>query len=175
MVQRKYIRDVWALGPNQTGYPGGFPKGFVTAIKKRWWGHKRLWVFSGGFKDPGGTMVDIKPECNPTFVANAEQLPFEDESFDFVCLDPPYSEQESQELYGLPHPSMVKILNEMARVTAPGGTCILLHRLIPSVHPQFNQHWKRLYLKAVIGVFTIAGITNMRALTVWGKQAKLSS
>ena len=175
MSQLNYRRFIWALGPNQTGYPGGFPKGFVAALKKEgWWGVNRLWVFSGGFKDPRGTTVDIKPECSPSVVANAEALPFEDESFDFVCLDPPYSEKESQELYGLPMPSFTKFLNEAARVLTPGGTMVLLSRLVPDRFPQQNQHWQGLFWKGIGGVFTIAGMTNMRACCVWGKQRRLN-
>lgn len=176
MSQLKYRRDVWALGPNQTGYPGGFPNGFIEQLKKNgWWGEKRLWVFSGGFKDREGTTVDIKPECNPSVVADATALPFDDESFDFVCLDPPYSEKESQELYGLPMPSITAFLNEMARVLKPGGTAVLLSRIVPNCYPQQNEHWRRLYWKGIIGVFTIAGIANMRALCVWGKEQTLKT
>ena len=169
-----YRRFVWALGPNQTGYPGGFPQGFISHIKKEgWWGQKRLWVFSGGFKDAEGTTVDIKSECSPLVVADAIRLPFADNTYDFVCLDPPYSEKEAQELYGLPMPSFPAFLNEAARVLQPGGTMVLLSRLVPDQFPHQNIHWKRLYWKGIGGVFTIAGITNMRALCVWGKEQEL--
>jgi len=117
--------------------------------------------------------VDIKPELNPTVVCNCELLPFADESFDFVMLDPPYSEEEAQRLYGLPYINIVKVLNEAARVCQSGGHVILLHRLLPLVHPEETLHKKRLQLIGVVGVFTIAGYSNMRALTIWRKQETL--
>ena len=161
------------MGPSNTGYPGAFPRGLINKVRRKWWGNKRLWLFSGTFKDSEGTTVDIKEEVCPDVVANCEALPFEDDFFDFVFADPPYSEKEAMELYNLEYPSMVKVLNEMARVTKPGGYCILLHRIIPSVHPSFNHHFKRLILEGIVGVFTIAGLTNIRALTVWKKNGSI--
>ncbi len=168
-----YYRDIWILGPASSNYPGSFPKGLISRIKERWWGEKRLWVFSGSFKDPGAMHVDINPDVNPDVVADAQKLPFKDETFDFVFADPPYSEKEAKELYGLPYPSMVKVLNEMSRVTQTGGYMILLHRLFPSRHPHFNSHFRRMHLKAIVGVAVIGGMVNMRALTVWQKQPSL--
>lgn len=166
-------RDVWALGPGG-GYPGAFPNGFVNKIKRMgWWGKKRLWLFSGSFHDPQGTMVDIKKELNPTIVGNCEQLEIPDESFDFVCMDPPYSEEEARRLYDLPYMSLVKAMNEAARVCSPGGFVVLLHKIIPSCHPNENIHVKRLKMVANVGVFTISGYSCMRALTVWRKQESL--
>jgi len=169
----KYYKDVWVLGPNITGYPGGFPRGLVEKIRKRWWGKKRLWLFSGSFKDPGGTTVDINPDVHPDVVADAQNLPFEDESFDFVMADPPYSKEEGQKLYGLPYPSMVKVLNEMARVTKTGGYMLLLHRIVPLQHPYFNEHMHRMHIEAIIGICVTASMSNMRALTVWRKMENL--
>lgn len=43
-MQKPYYRDVWALGPPNTGYPGAFPRGLIPKVKKKWWGNniKRL-------------------------------------------------------------------------------------------------------------------------------------
>lgn len=173
MAQRNYHRDIWALGPTQTGYPGGFPTGLVNAVRRKWWGKDRLWLFSGSFKDPSGVTVDIKPELEPKVVANCEDLPFEDNSFDFVFADPPYSEAEARELYGLPYCNVVKVLNEMARVCKPGGHVLFLHRLVPQNYPLFSKEWKKLEMKAVVGIYIIGGMTNIRALTVWQKRRTL--
>ena len=132
-----------------------------------------MWLFSGSFKDPQGTTVDINPAVKPNFVANCEQLPFADESYDFVVLDPPYSEKEAKELYDMPYFNLVKTMNEAARVCKSGGLVLLLHRLIPFVHPRENQHKKRLRVEAIIGIFTIAGYTNIRVLSVWRKMNTL--
>ena len=171
--QKPYFRDVWVLGPSSNGYPGAFPRGLINKIKSRWWGRSRLWLFSGSFKDSEGTTVDIKPEVYPDHICDCQDLPFPDDTFDFVMADPPYSEEEADRLYGLPYFNMVKTLNEMARVCEPGGHCLFLHRIFPQCHPQFNNEFKRLNIVGLIGVTTISGITNMRALTVWQKQQSL--
>jgi len=173
VTQKPYFRDVWTLGPPNNGYPGAFPRGLIPRIKRRWWGNKRLWLFSGSFKDPQGTTVDINPEIQSDYCCDCEQLPFEDEAFDFVMLDPPYSEKEAMALYSLPYFNIVKVMNEAARVCKRGGHVILLHRLIPAGHPEENDHKKALKLVGVVGVFTIAGYSNLRALTVWFKQNQL--
>lgn len=174
MTQRPYFRDVWALGPSNNGYPGGFPRGLIKKIQRKWWGQKRLWLFSGMFKDPDGITVDINPDVKPNHCCNCEDLPFDDESFDFVMLDPPYSEKEAKELYNLPNINIIKVIDESARVCKPDGYVILLHRLIPCYHPYENQHKKRLKLEAVVGVFLITGYSNIRALTVWRKARTLN-
>jgi len=173
--QRPYRREIWSLGPPQrAGYPGAFPRGLITRLRNRnWWGDRRAWLFSGSFKDGGGITVDLKRGLDPTVVCNCEQLPFRDEFFDFVMLDPPYSKEEASNLYSLPYCNMVKVMNEAARICASGGLVLLLHRMIPWHHPEETPHKKRLKIVAVIGVFTIAGYTNMRALSVWRKQDTL--
>ena len=146
----------------------------IPRIKERWWGKKRLWLFSGSFKDPEGTTVDVKPELQPDIIANCENVPVPDNSYDLVVADPPYSAEEAQLLYGLDYCSMVKVCNEMARICRPGGHVLLLHRLVPAVHPHFSKEFKRLKLVGIVGVFTIAGLSNMRALTVWRKQETIA-
>jgi SAM-dependent methyltransferase len=176
MTQKPYFRDVWALGPPQQkpSYPGAFPRGLIQMMRKKgWWGEKRLWLFSGSYKDPQGTTVDINPAVKPDFVANCEQLPFPDDSYDFVMLDPPYSEKEALELYNLPYINLPKVMNEAARVCCSGGLVVLLHRLAPFYGPWENQHKKRLKIKAIVGVVIIAGYSNIRALTVWQKYTAL--
>lgn len=178
MSQWHYKRDIWALGPPQQkpSYPGAFPRGLLSRLKKNgWWGEKRLWLFSGSFRDPTGTTVDINPAVKANYIANCEELPFVDEAFDFVMLDPPYSEKEALELYNMPYFNIVKVMNKAARVCKAGGFVVLLHRLIPSHHPQENSHKKRLKLEAIIGVFTIAGYSNIRALVVWRKMQSIEN
>lgn len=174
MSQMPYFRDVWVLGPSSNGYPGAFPRGLINKIRLKWWGQKRLWMFSGSFKDPGGTTVDIKPELKPDVVSDCERLDLPDNTFDFVMLDPPYSEAEARELYDLPYCSLPKVMNEAARVVKPGGLVLLLHRIVPMRHPSENQHKKRLKLCGLVGICTITGYTNMRALSVWRKTEQLS-
>lgn len=169
-MQKPYFRDVWALGPNPA-YPGAFPLGLINKVRKHWWGQKRLWLFSGSFKDPDGTTVDIKPELKPTVVANCEELPFESESFDFVFADPPYSEEEALRLYNLPYFNIRKVLQEMIRVCEPNGKILFLHRLVPTAYPDIT--FKLLELQGVVGIYNFGGMSNIRALTVWKKHQTL--
>lgn len=119
--------DLWVVGPNLTGYAGGYPNGFIAALRRTpWWGPRRLHVCAGSVKD--GTTVDVNPETNPSVVADAEDLPFPDSSFDTVVMDPPYSEREARDIYGVPYLSVPKALREGMRVLEPGGHLILLHR-----------------------------------------------
>lgn len=90
--------------------------------------------------------------------------------FDFIVLDPPYSELEAKEIYDLEYFSLTKVMNEACRVCEPNGHVILLHRLLPMGHPNENIHKKRMIQEAVIGVFLFGGYSNMRACTVWRKQ-----
>ena len=171
-MQKPIFRDVWGLSAHNENYAGAFPSGFIKKLKRRWWGQKRLWLFSGSFKDKGGTTVDLNSAVYPDYCCDCEKLPFKDNTYDFVMLDPPYSKYEAKELYDMKYCSIVKVMNEAARVCMPGGCVILLHRLTPWCHPKENQK-KLLKPVAVVGVYTIAGYTNMRALTVWRKQGTL--
>ena len=164
-------RDVWILGPPDNGYPGGFPRGLINRVKRRWWGKERLWVCSGRVRDGGGITVDIKREVNPKIIANGEYLPIRPDRFDFVFLDPPYSESEAKEMYGTGYPNPFKLLKEAWRVTKGGGHVLFLHRLIPGSMlglPMRSQN-----VVAIVGVGRVGAWSNMRALTVFRKPEQL--
>lgn len=171
---KHYFKDVWCLGPSYGNYPGAFPRGLMNAFLKRWNGTRKLMLFSGSFKGKGWTTVDIKPELEPDFCIDTQKLP-EDwtEKFDLVFADPPYSEQEAADMYGLPYINLAKVVNEMARVTSSGGHMALIHRLVPQVFPGDTVHFKRMKIVGVIGIYTMSGYSNIRALTVWRKSEAL--
>lgn len=174
-MRNPYYRDVWALFPPNQGYPGAFPKGLIKQVKKKWWGKKRLWLFSGSFKDNlNGITFDLKREIKPNVSGNCETLPFKDAVFDFVFADPPYSKEESMDLYGLPYVNIIKTLNEMIRVCEPGGYILFLHRLVPTVFPKLKLS-SHCSLKGVVGVYMIAGMSNMRALTIYQKNYNMDA
>ena len=174
-MRNPYYRDIWALFPPNQGYPGAFPKGLIKQVKKKWWGNKRLWLFSGSFKDNlSGITYDFKRELNPNVSGTCETLPFKNESFDFVFADPPYSKEESMDLYGLPYVNIIKTLNEMIRVCKPGGHILFLHRLVPTVFPKLKLS-SHCSLKGVVGVYMIAGMSNMRALTIYQKNYNMDA
>ncbi len=174
MTQKPYFRDIWCLGTGK-GYPGAFPRGLIQRVLKRWNGEKKLMLFSGSFHDRSWETVDIKNELRPMYSFNAEELPESwTEKYDLVFADPPYSELEAKSLYDLPYFNIVKVINEMARVTKPGGYMLFLHRLIPQNFPGDMIHFKKMRIVGIVGVFTISGCSNIRALTVWRKLEALN-
>lgn len=170
MSRPPYYRDVWILGPSlNNGCPGSFPQGFVQAVKRKWWGKKRLWLCAGGFRDPGGTHLDIRTETRPDVLSDAALLPFRDGEFDFVLADPPYSAEEARRLYDLPYIRLGKTLNEAWRVLQEGGYLVFLHRTIPINGAELQLRG----MCAIVGVATLSQWSNMRALTVWRKPEQL--
>lgn len=114
--------------------------------------------------------LDIRKEMKPDVWANAETLPFRDASFDFVLADPPYSEEESRDLYGLPYVGMARLMREAWRVTRPGGYLLLLHRTVPVSGAELKMLRG---MCAIVGVTVLGAWANMRALTVWRKPGSI--
>jgi DNA adenine methylase len=152
------------FGPFPEG--GGYPKRFL-----------RLAYASLGVTDPAkvlhlcsgsmltGIRVDIRWCCHPTVVADVRNLPFKDESFQWILADPPYSDTYAANLYGTDavYPTPGKILREAARVLRVGGRVGLLHVTVPV----FRKPLK--LLKVYIG--TLGCGYAVRALTVLEKVA----
>jgi ubiquinone/menaquinone biosynthesis C-methylase UbiE len=93
--------------------------------------------------------------------ASAEALPFPDNSFDIVISS------ASLHLWNDP----VKIFNEMARVTAPGGYCLVWDNLrVSAINPflslagrlmGMNQDQRRLWIKAVNSSYTAREVKDL--------------
>ena len=161
------------LGPSTNGYPGSFPRGLITRIRRRWWGEKRAWLFAGSHKDPEGPTVDLKPKVKPDLVADCQVLPLADRSFDFVMMDPPYSQEWARKLYDVDYPSMVKVMKEAHRICEPGGHILVLHALVMQNHPYLPE-LRQLEIVGLVGISTLGGFSNMRALTVYKKRYELT-
>jgi SAM-dependent methyltransferase len=174
MVRPPYYRDIWCLASQSnegTNCKGQFPRGFMSRVMNKWGKGKRdkIMLFSGAFHELGWDTVDVRPEMKPSILANCEKLPIPSSSYDLVVMDPPYSEQEAKELYGLEYVKMGTALNEAARILRPGGNLCCLHRIVPQCWPSSSEDFKRCRMIAVVGVFTLSGMSNLRALTVWRK------
>ncbi len=109
--------ETWVLPrPRRDAYVGSFPLHF----------EQRLWAMLGkpqkvlhpfGGLAEIGDRVDLNETTSPTWVGDAHDLHWiEDESYDLVVLDPPYSAEESAELYGMPPPRWGAYTNEAVRV-----------------------------------------------------------
>lgn len=140
---------------------GGYPKRFLQkAFELMGVTHpdEVLHLCSGSMKS--GITVDIRPETNPDYVCDARDTPFEDESFDFILIDPPYSYEYARNLYGTEehYPKPGQLMKEACRLLRPGGKVGILHFQVPMIR-------KPLKIRHVIGITTGLGY-NIRAFTV---------
>lgn len=91
----------WTLPrPAKSRYRGAFPLFFEENLV-RLLGYPERILHPFGGRAELGTRVDLNPELEPDYLADAHALPFKDETFDMVVLDPPYSDGEALELYGV--------------------------------------------------------------------------
>ncbi len=73
--------------------------------------------------------MDVNPEVGPDVLGDAHHLPFVDEVFDLVFLDPPYSAAHSDRMYKTGKINHKRVANEAVRVCRPGGYVVLYHML----------------------------------------------
>ena len=74
------------------------------------------------------TTVDIRPDVNPNYVADGQDMStiFEDERFDRWYCDPPYNEVNALKIADTRMPSRQKLLKEGARVIKEGSLMFFL-------------------------------------------------
>jgi SAM-dependent methyltransferase len=117
-----------------------------------------------------GIRVDLSPKFRPSVLANAEQLPFRDGSFDLVLYDPPY-DQKNAEIYGVAPkpPKWPHTMREMIRVLSPTGHFGVLHWYYPS----YSRRKMGIKLVGLIGVCP-GFCSAMRAFSIFEKQQPIS-
>lgn len=82
----------------------------------------------GGLSEIGDS-IDLNETTAPTWVGDAHDLHWiADDSYDAVILDPPYSNEESEEMYGTPKLRYGTFVKEAVRVCKPGGAVVIYHR-----------------------------------------------
>jgi 16S rRNA G966 N2-methylase RsmD len=114
----------WVLPrPSKSKYIGSFPLHFerklLNLLEMNEKTHKILHPFGG--KAEFGVRCDLNPDVKPDYLCNAHELPFGDNEFDLVVLDPPYSDELSNSLYGTGKLSFKKYTMEAVRVCKPNG------------------------------------------------------
>lgn len=141
----------WLPRPSASLYPGSFPLYFERKLLRLLGlkpDHARIIHVFGG-KPEFGETVDINPENNPTYIGDAHNLYFlENNSYDLVIADPPYSQQESIDIYGVNRKLERETwVSEACRITKKEGYLALYHRLLLP-RPE-NFQW--MYIIAIAG------------------------
>jgi len=118
---------------------------------------------SGALSGPGVTvdMVSGDGRC-PQIVANAAHLPFRDNAFSLLGMDPPYSQKHAK-VYGTGRFPIRKAIVEAWRVLRPGGMLAILHIYQPNTN---RQMWRTRGLIAVV----CGPHKDVRLLTLMQKQ-----
>lgn len=130
----------WTLPrPPKSRYKGGFPLYFEENLE-RLLGYPETILQPFGGRAELGIRCDIDPLVEPHRVCDAHDLPFADDEFDAVILDPPYSDGEALELYGVTTPLKPgRYIAEAVRVTKPGGWVVVYTDREPRRPPRCNH------------------------------------
>lgn len=96
-----------------------------------------------------GTRVDIRKEVSPDLLCDAHDIAkhFDYNSFDVILADPPYSDEESKELYGTGKLNYVKWTKQCDLLLKDGGLLIVYHKYImPNPNPKKYKVVKRVFI-----------------------------
>jgi hypothetical protein len=108
---------------------------------------------------PGDT-VDIRPECNPTYLVDAhtlEGVPVE--GYDLILSDPPYSAEDADH-YGTPLVDRNRVVRTLAPRMRPGAHLAWLDQ----AQPQYRK--ELLKPEAAIGIVR-STMHRYRCLLIW--------
>jgi hypothetical protein len=154
----------WMLPrPKPDRYKGGMPlycEDWLVALSKDIMGVSSLDilnVFCGMNKH--GIRVDLNPEVNPDINCDIHKLTEKYNEiithqkrinklalFDIIIADPPYSDEETDQLYGkhLPRLNYTKWTGECDKFLRNGGLFIVYHKfLVPNPNPEYYEVVKR--------------------------------
>ena len=165
MYGKPALAEHFDVFPDGGGYPLGFLE-WVYKVTSCEDPAKVLHLCSGSVTT--GVRIDIRPETKPDIVADCRAVPIEDESFDLILADPPYSQNYAENLYGTgdSYPTPFQLCKEASRLLRPGGKFGLLHQHVPMIR-------RPLKFGAVYGVTTGMGY-RIRAWTLLTKISPLT-
>ena len=120
--------ETWVLPrPRPDCYVGSFPLHFEQKLWRLLGKPGRVLHPFGGLSEIGDS-VDLNATTTPTWVGDAHNMHWlEDESYDLVVLDPPYSDEESEWLYGTGPLRWGVFVGEAVRVCKVGGHVAVYH------------------------------------------------
>lgn len=120
--------ETWVLPrPRPDCYVGSFPRYFEQRLWRALGKPARVLHPFGGLAEIGDS-VDLNETTTPTWVGDAHNLDWiMDGQYDLVVLDPPYSDEESELLYGTPPLKWGRFVAEAVRVCRVGGHVAVYH------------------------------------------------
>jgi len=107
---------------------------------------KILNVFCGMNKH--GVRVDVNPEVSPDILCDVHELSkHASGQFDLIIADPPYSNDESKEMYGTGAISYKLWTVECTKLLVLGGILIVYHKYVmPNPDPAIYEVCKRVFI-----------------------------
>lgn len=133
--------EAWVLPrPRRDCYVGSFPLHFEKKLHRLLGEPEKVLHPFGGLSEIG-EFVDLNETTAPTYVGDAHDLTnlrtregephsIEDDTYDLVILDPPYSDEECETLYAIDTPLRWNtFVGEAVRVCKPGGHVAIYHRV----------------------------------------------
>jgi hypothetical protein len=120
--------ETWVLPrPRKDCYVGSFPLHFEQKLWRLMGKPEKVLHPFGGLAEIGD-WVDLNRTTAPTWVGDAHDMYFiADDTYDLTILDPPYSDEESEVLYGTGPLKWGKFIREAVRVTKPSGHVAVYH------------------------------------------------
>ena len=120
--------EAWVLPrPSRSKYPGSFPLHFERKLWRLLGEPEKVLQPFGGCAEIGDT-VDLNETLGATWIGDAHDMNWlEDDTYDLVLLDPPYSSDESYELYATGPLRYGVFVREAVRVCKPGGFVAVYH------------------------------------------------
>ena len=138
--------------PKKDRYKGGMPlycEEWLIDLAKDILGKEKpklLNLFCG--MNQLGVRVDIKEEVNPDYNYDAHKVSdLFNKEFDIILADPPYSIEESKELYGTGPLKYKKWTSECDKILKKGGLLIVYHKYVmPNPDPKKYEVVKRVFI-----------------------------
>jgi hypothetical protein len=159
--ERPWLYGYWRLGSfarakaaRAADYHGAYPGDYLRRIAALFPERRRvLHVFSGmvDLKAMPGDTLDIRPELEPTWCADAETMaavPLE--RYDLVLADPPYSAADAAKYSEAPMIVPARVMTALERL-ASGAYVVWLDEREPGVSKAAFVH------EGIIGLSTSAG------------------